>query len=42
LATSKAHELGVAKVKHKLEFAQLYGMSGALSFDLSDARFPLI
>ncbi|TKY50083.1 Proline dehydrogenase 2 [Spatholobus suberectus] len=39
LAAAKAHELGVGKVNHKLEFAQLYGMSEALSFGLSNAGF---
>ncbi|KAK7381157.1 hypothetical protein VNO78_33683 [Psophocarpus tetragonolobus] len=39
LAAAKAHELGVEKVNHKLEFAQLYGMSEALSYGLSNAGF---
>ncbi|KOM49198.1 hypothetical protein LR48_Vigan08g002500 [Vigna angularis] len=38
LAVEKAHELGVEKVNQKLEFAQLYGMSEALSYGLSNAR----
>ncbi|KAK7364958.1 hypothetical protein VNO80_13708 [Phaseolus coccineus] len=41
LAVAKAHELGVGKVKHKLEFAQLYGMSEALSYGLSNAGFQV-
>ncbi|CAJ1937219.1 unnamed protein product [Sphenostylis stenocarpa] len=41
LAVAKAHELGVEKVKHKLEFAQLYGMSDALSYGLSNAGFQV-
>ncbi|XP_014506847.1 proline dehydrogenase 2, mitochondrial-like [Vigna radiata var. radiata] len=39
LAVEKAHELGVEKVNQKLEFAQLYGMSEALSYGLSNAGF---
>jgi len=38
---AKAHELGVEKVKQKLEFAQLYGMSDALSYGLSNAGFQV-
>jgi len=38
---AKAHELGVGKVKHKLEFAQLCGMSEALSYGLSNAGFQV-
>ncbi|XP_061359017.1 proline dehydrogenase 2, mitochondrial-like [Gastrolobium bilobum] len=41
LAAAKAHELGNGKVNHKLEFAQLYGMSEALSFGLSNAGFQV-
>ncbi|KAK7340767.1 hypothetical protein VNO77_21480 [Canavalia gladiata] len=41
LAAAKAHELGIGKVSHKLEFAQLYGMSEALSFGLSNAGFQV-
>ncbi|KAL2976933.1 hypothetical protein AAZX31_13G035900 [Glycine max] len=41
LAATKAYELGVGKVNHKLEFAQLYGMSEALSFGLSNAGFQV-
>ncbi|XP_020202278.2 proline dehydrogenase 2, mitochondrial-like, partial [Cajanus cajan] len=41
LAVAKAHELGVGKVNHKLGFAQLYGMSEALSFGLSNAGFQV-
>jgi len=36
---AKAHELGVEKVNEKVEFAQLYGMSEALSYGLSNAGF---
>ncbi|KAL9323626.1 hypothetical protein ACSQ67_008483 [Phaseolus vulgaris] len=41
LAVAKAHELGVGKVKQKLEFAQLYGMSEALSYGISNAGFQV-
>ncbi|KAL5095682.1 hypothetical protein RYX36_000009, partial [Vicia faba] len=41
LVTSKAHELGIGKVNHKMKFAQLYGMSEALSFGLSNAWFKV-
>ncbi|KAG4914830.1 hypothetical protein JHK82_052466 [Glycine max] len=41
LAAAKAYELGVGKVNHRLEFAQLYGMSEALSFGLSNAGFQV-
>ncbi|KAK7273216.1 hypothetical protein RIF29_14265 [Crotalaria pallida] len=41
LAAAKAHELGIGRVNHKLEFAQLYGMSEALSFGLSNAGFQV-
>ncbi|CAJ1947294.1 unnamed protein product [Sphenostylis stenocarpa] len=41
LVVAKAHELGVGKVKNKLEFAQLYGMSDALSYGLSNAGFQV-
>ncbi|KAL5153257.1 Proline dehydrogenase 2, mitochondrial [Glycine soja] len=41
LAVAKAHELGVGKVNHKLEFAQLYGMSEALSFGLNNEGFQV-
>jgi len=41
LAAAKAHELGIGKVNHKLEFAQLHGMSEALSFGLSNAGFQV-
>ncbi|PNX73663.1 proline dehydrogenase [Trifolium pratense] len=39
LAAAKAYEIGMGKVNHKLEFAQLCGMSDALSFGLSNAGF---
>ncbi|KAJ6290564.1 hypothetical protein OIU78_026328 [Salix suchowensis] len=39
LAATKAIELGVEKRNRKLEFAQLYGMSDALSFGLRNAGF---
>ncbi|CAK8533311.1 unnamed protein product [Lathyrus sativus] len=39
LAAAKAYEIGIEKVNHKLEFAQLCGMSDALSFGLSNAGF---
>ena len=38
---AKAHDLGVKKVNQKLEFAQLYGMSEALSFGLRNAGFQV-
>ncbi|MED6185078.1 hypothetical protein PIB30_053589 [Stylosanthes scabra] len=41
LAAAKAHDLGMGKVHHKLEFAQLCGMSEALSFGLSNAGFQV-
>ncbi|KAJ8751730.1 hypothetical protein K2173_025903 [Erythroxylum novogranatense] len=37
LAATKAHDLGIGKINQKLEFAQLYGMSEALSFALTNA-----
>ncbi|CAI8594185.1 unnamed protein product [Vicia faba] len=39
LAAAKAYDIGIGKVNHKLEFAQLCGMSDALSFGLSNAGF---
>ncbi|XP_004507254.1 proline dehydrogenase 2, mitochondrial-like [Cicer arietinum] len=39
LAAAKAYEIGIGKVNHKLEFAQLCGMADALSFGLSNAGF---
>ena len=41
LAASKAHEVGIGKVNHKMEFAQLCGMSEALSLGLSNAGFQV-
>ncbi|KAJ7971165.1 Proline dehydrogenase [Quillaja saponaria] len=41
LAAAKAYDLGIEKVNHKLEFAQLLGMSEALSFGLSNAGFQV-
>ncbi|KAJ1376003.1 Proline dehydrogenase domain [Sesbania bispinosa] len=41
LAAAKAHELGIGKVNHRLEFAHLYGMSDALSFSLSNTGFQV-
>lgn len=41
LAASKAYEIGIGKMKQKLEFAQLYGMSEALSFGLRNAGFQV-
>ena len=41
MAAAKAHELGIGKLNHKLEFAQLLGMSEALSFGLSNAGFQV-
>ncbi|CAI8592036.1 unnamed protein product [Vicia faba] len=41
LVTSKAHELGIGKVNHKMKFAQLYGVSEAISFGLSNAWFKV-
>ncbi|GKU97498.1 hypothetical protein SLEP1_g10640 [Rubroshorea leprosula] len=39
LAATKARNLGIGKGNHKLEFAQLYGMSDSLSYGLSNAGF---
>ncbi|XP_038891036.1 proline dehydrogenase 2, mitochondrial-like [Benincasa hispida] len=41
LAATKAYEIGMGKLKQKLEFAQLYGMSEALSFGLRNAGFQV-
>ena len=41
LAASRAYEIGIGKLKQKLEFAQLYGMSEALSFGLRNAGFQV-
>ncbi|CAJ1836780.1 unnamed protein product [Sphenostylis stenocarpa] len=41
LAAAKAHEVGIGKVNDRLEFAQLHGMSDALSFGLSNAGFQV-
>ncbi|KAF4348099.1 hypothetical protein F8388_010049 [Cannabis sativa] len=41
LAAVKAHDLGIGKVNHRLEFAQLYGMSESLSFGLRNAGFQV-
>ncbi|KAE8672122.1 Proline dehydrogenase 1 [Hibiscus syriacus] len=41
LAASKARDLGIRKGNPKLEFAQLYGMSEALSFGLRNAGFQV-
>ncbi|KAH1081917.1 hypothetical protein J1N35_021678 [Gossypium stocksii] len=41
LAASKARNLGIEKGNQKLEFAQLYGMSEALSFGLRNAGFQV-
>ncbi|KAB2075022.1 hypothetical protein ES319_A07G191200v1 [Gossypium barbadense] len=41
LAASKACDLGIQKGNQKLEFAQLYGMSEALSFGLRNAGFQV-
>ena len=41
LAAKKAQELGIEKVSHKLEFAQLYGMAESLSFGLRNAGFQV-
>ncbi|KAK6266476.1 hypothetical protein QUC31_017313 [Theobroma cacao] len=41
LAASKARDLGIQKGNQKLEFAQLYGMSEALSFGLRNAGFQV-
>lgn len=39
LAASKANDLGIAKDNQNLQFAQLYGMSEALSLGLVNAGF---
>ena len=41
LAAAKAHKVGIEKVNHKMEFAQLCGMSEALSLGLSNAGFQV-
>lgn len=41
LAVEKAHDLGIGKLNQKLEFAQLHGMSEALSFALRNAGFQV-
>jgi proline dehydrogenase len=41
LAAVKAHDLGIGKVNHRLEFAQLYGMSESLWFGVRNARFKV-
>ncbi|EEF41172.1 proline oxidase, putative [Ricinus communis] len=41
LAAKKARELGIRNGDQKLEFAQLYGMSEALSFGLRNAGFQV-
>ncbi|TXG57848.1 hypothetical protein EZV62_015677 [Acer yangbiense] len=41
LAAAKAKELGIDKGNEKLEFAQLYGMSEALSFGIRNAGFQV-
>ncbi|KAK3013058.1 hypothetical protein RJ639_009658 [Escallonia herrerae] len=41
LAASKARDLGIRKETQKLQFAQLYGMSEALSFGLKNAGFEV-
>lgn len=41
LAAAKAHEVGMEKVKRKLEFAQLYGMAESLSFGVRNAGFQV-
>ncbi|KAF3443953.1 hypothetical protein FNV43_RR13643 [Rhamnella rubrinervis] len=41
MAAAKAHDFGIGKLNHKLEFAQLYGMADSLSFGLSNAGFQV-
>lgn len=41
LAASKACDIGVGKDGQKLQFAQLYGMSEAMSYGLKNAGFQV-
>ncbi|XP_021749581.1 proline dehydrogenase 2, mitochondrial-like [Chenopodium quinoa] len=41
LAATKARELGIGKENERLQFAQLYGMSEALSYGLKNAGFQV-
>ncbi|GAB4827446.1 Acyl-coenzyme A oxidase 2 [Ancistrocladus abbreviatus] len=41
LAATKARDLGIGKENERLQFAQLYGMSEALSFGLKNAGFQV-
>ncbi|KAL9226576.1 hypothetical protein vseg_002373 [Gypsophila vaccaria] len=41
LAAKKAREMGIGKEKDRLQFAQLYGMSEALSYGLANAGFQV-
>ncbi|XP_057970975.1 proline dehydrogenase 2, mitochondrial [Malania oleifera] len=41
VAAAKARDMGIGKENHKLQFAQLYGMSEALSYGLKNAGFAV-
>ncbi|RVW44706.1 Proline dehydrogenase 2, mitochondrial [Vitis vinifera] len=41
LLATKARDLGISKEDHKVQFAQLYGMSESLSFGLRNAGFQV-
>lgn len=41
MLATKARDLGISKEDHKVQFAQLYGMSESLSFGLRNAGFQV-